>query len=297
MIEHLAVALGFAFLAFAVVLNHRDLKSAVIVSAATGILLYLIFIEKYVRRAIHLRQPFPESWRSVLEQKVTFYKKLSFEDRTVFERDVQIFLTEQRIFGIRGQPVSDEIRVLIAASAAILGFGLVDWEWPNLRDILVYPTGFDEEYLSDQSQHLKGMVHHQGPIIFSEEDLTLGFHRSGSGYNVGLHEMAHVLDMADGHADGVPTGMSWFATAPWVRVMADRIQKVRRGECRKILREYAGVNEAEFFAVAVEVFFERPEELHRKDAELFDLLLSYFKVDPRQPGLFSPGSMSTLPRR
>jgi len=283
MVEHFVVALGFSFLAFAIVYRSENFHTALLVASAVAMILYLIFLEKYIRRALKLRQPFPAQWRMYLENKVDFYKKLAPQDRALFERDVMIFLSEQRIFGIRGQKVSEEIRVLIAASAAILGFGLDEWEWPNLRDILVYPTGFDEEYLVDRSQHLKGVVHHQGPIIFSEEDLTLGYRSANSGYNVGLHEMAHVLDMADGRADGVPTGLSWFASAPWIKVMADRIQKVRRGECRKILREYAGVNEAEFFAVAVEVFFERPEALYQSDTELFNLMLDYFKVDPRQP--------------
>lgn len=288
LIEHLLVATGFAFLAFAIVYHNKDFTSAIIVAGATAVVLCSVFLEKYFRRLIQARKPFPETWRMILENKVDFYKKLDPESRRYFERDIRIFLSEQRIFGVRGQPVSDDIQVMIAASAAILGFGLHDWEWPNLRDILVYPTGFDEEYSSEQSQHFKGMVHHQGPIIFSEEDLTLGYRSSNSGYNVGLHEMAHVLDMADGRADGVPTGLSWFATAPWVKVMADRIQKVRRGECRKILREYAGVNEAEFFAVAVEVFFERPDDLYQTDPELFSLLLDYFNVDPRRPSLISP---------
>ena len=111
----------------------------------------------------------------------------------------------------------------------------------------------------------------------------MGFISSGTGYHVGLHEMAHVLDMANGQADGVPFGMDWMVTAPWVKVMADRIQKVRRGECQKILRDYAGVDEAEFFAVAVEGLFQRPAELAIQDPELYKLLKSYFRVDPEKP--------------
>ena len=89
--------------------------------------------------------------------------------------------------------------------------------------------------------------------------------------------------MADGKADGIPSGTNWFATAPWIQPMADRIQKIRRGQCKAILRDYAGVNQAEFFAVAVETFFEQPEKMKQQDPELFKLMHSYFNVDPSQP--------------
>ncbi|MBN1295507.1 zinc-dependent peptidase [bacterium] len=282
-IEHSVVAGGFGFLVFALVSRTRSIPLAAGVSLGVAVMLIALFQEKYIRRFLLLKHPFPESWRRILVDRVRFYRLLSPEDRIRFEQDVMVFLSEQRIYGIRGQAVAEDIRVVIAASAATLGFGIESWEWPTMRDILVYPTGFDEDYSIDRSHHLTGIVHQQGPVIFSEEDLKMGYYASQTGYNVGLHEMAHVLDMADGAADGIPPGLSWMATAPWIRVMADRMQKLRKGECRKVLREYAGVNEAEFFAVAVEVFFEKPHILAESDPELFNLMRGYFRIDPRAP--------------
>jgi len=280
---HIAVAIMIGFIVYAA--SAVKVQSVIGVFLAIGVssTIFLFLIEKYIARFINLRNPFPQDWRNILADKVSFYGRLSLDDQKRFEKDVQIFLNEQRIYAVRGQSVSDEIKVLIAASAATLGFGLPDWEWPDLRDILVYPSGFDEEYSIHDGKPIRGMVHQQGPIIFSESDLKMGYVNTKSGYNVGLHEMAHVLDMANGNPDGVPVGMDWVVTAPWVRVMADRIQKVRRGECKKILREYAGVDEAEFFAVAVEVFFQRPVDLAESDPELFELLKSYFRINPIEP--------------
>ncbi len=262
---------------------------SLLISLCAGFVYYYLAMIRYWRRLKLVQTPFPEAWRAQLEECIPFYQRLDEDGRIRFENDIRIFLSEQRIYGLRGNPLDDEIKVFIAASAAILGHGLPDWEWPNLRDIIVYPSAFDDEYEIDDDYYMAGMVHEQGPIIYSERDLKHGFCRKQHGSNVGIHELAHVMDMADGEANGIPAGMTWIAAAPWIKVIADRIQKVRKGRCQKILREYAGVNEAEFFAVAVEVFFEQPEHLRRMDRELYDLMATYFNIHPENPSGKAPG--------
>ena len=68
-----------------------------------------------------------------------------------------------------------------------------------------------------------------------------------------------------------------------VTVVSDRLRRLRRGKSSP-LRDYGAINEAELFAVAVEAFFEKPDELARRDGELFALLRDYFNQDPREPG-------------
>ena len=46
-----------------------------------------------------------------------------------------------------------------------------------------------------------------------------------------------------------------------------------------ILRDYATTNEAEFFAVATEVFFEKPKQMRRELPELYGLLQRFYKLD------------------
>jgi hypothetical protein len=197
--------------------------------------------------------------------------------------------------GTKQLAIDDETRLLIASSAAILGHGMPNFEWPRMRDIVVHPQAFNEDYAQlprregpgsgrERQQethhaHISGMVHYQGPILYSEHDLKLGFRRH-DGHNVGLHELAHVLDMADGHADGVPVGAAWASSAPWLEVVTDRLRKLRTHRYSHTLRDYAGTNEAEFFAVAVETFFERPHRLRDKDPELYAMLRDYFGQDP-----------------
>lgn len=281
----LAAGAVFLFLGFPLELGLVAIAPALVV----GALVFAVLMRRYFRRRRLAREPFPAAWRERLESCVAFYRRLDDAGRRRFERDVRFFMAEQRIYGVRGAAVPDDAKLLVAASAAMLGHGMPGWEWPSVRDIVVYPGAFNEAYeTTGRDRQIAGMVHHQGPILFSGPQLVHAFCTERDGTNVGLHEMAHVMDFTDGRADGVPAGAEWVATAPWIDVVADRLRRVRSGQLRRVLRAYGGKNEAELFAVAVEAFFERPEQLAERDAELFDMLAEYFNLDPRTGALRRP---------
>jgi hypothetical protein len=48
-----------------------------------------------------------------------------------------------------------------------------------------------------------------------------------------------------------------------------------------LIDEYGATNPAEFFAVATETFFERPRDMARHHRPLFDMLRTYYGLDPR----------------
>jgi Mlc titration factor MtfA (ptsG expression regulator) len=247
---------------------------------AFGIAYYVLATRRYRRRVAKLVEPFPEAWRRTLRDKVHFYRRLEDRERARFETNVTLFLLEQRMVAAHGATLDDETRLLIAASAAMLCHGLPDWEWPAFRDIVVYPRAFDDGYQPGHHGTIAGMVHAQGPILISRRDLRHGFKKPFDGHNVALHELAHVMDFADGRADGLPADVSFISTAPWVEMVANRLKRVRRRKGPQALRQYAGTNEAELFAVAVEAFFERPRDLKAKDPDLYRMLADYFAQDP-----------------
>ena len=47
-----------------------------------------------------------------------------------------------------------------------------------------------------------------------------------------------------------------------------------------MLRPYAGTNPAEFFAVATEVFFNRPDALRTHEPDLYAELAAFYRQDP-----------------
>lgn len=227
------------------------------------------------------RRPFPEAWRQWLAVHVPFYQALDAAGRCRFERDVQFFLAEQRFEGV-GVVVTDLLRLAVAAGVALLLHGRPDWEWPTRRTILFYADRFDEDYFEDTAGAFDGMAHAQGPIILSVKAVEEGWAAPHDGSNVVLHELAHVFDFGDLDADGIPTLLNPSSAEAWRLLMRQEMVKVRQG--RSLLRRYAATNAAEFFAVAVENFFERPELLAYRHPELFAALKAFFNLDPRYPG-------------
>ena len=81
---------------------------------------------------------------------------------------------------------------------------------------------FDEGYDLGPHARTAGQVHRQGPIIFSARSLRRGWKAETDGHNVSIHEWAHVLDLADGFADGVPVD----AQGEWESLVEDELQRV-----------------------------------------------------------------------
>lgn len=231
-----------------------------------------------LRRARVARAPFPVRYRAVLERDVHVYRALAPTERARFEQNVAIFLGEQSVTGPRGEVLDDELRVLVAASAVIVVFGRPGFHYPTTRDVIVYDDAFDESYEVGGRKNFLGMVHGSGPILLSGRALRQGFIDPRDGHNVGLHEFAHVLDFDAGQADGIPSFMPWRAVKPWLRVMHDETKRIRRHH--SILRDYAATNDAEFFAVATEMFFEQPQRMREKHAALYALLRTTYGQDP-----------------
>lgn len=223
-------------------------------------------------------------------QEIPIYARLNAAKKAAFCARALDFLESQRIFYVDTKRFPDPVDIKsfdetlayrIAAGASTLSIGATSLHWANTRDILVYPEAFDENYESDANHQIAGMVHAQGPIIFSAKDL-LRSDAKEDGYNVAVHELVHVLDFRDGYADGALAGIKGAGGQDWSKMVHERVLGIRSGRYRK-LRRYAGTNEAEFLAVATELFFEMPAKLKKLDRELFERLAQTYRIDPEFP--------------
>jgi Mlc titration factor MtfA (ptsG expression regulator) len=113
-------------------------------------------------------------------------------------------------------------------------------------------------------------------MILSKPDLLRGFKNPSDKQNVGLHEFAHLVDKGDGRIDGIPgVGLDRETIGPWVDLVRRKMQEIRDGESD--LRDYALTNEAEFFAVATEAFFERPDAMQARHPDLYAAMEKVFR--------------------
>lgn len=224
------------------------------------------------------RRPFPSEWHTWLAEHVSLYAGLPSSEQQRFQRDVQFFLNEQTFEAIRDVEVEKLDYIRVAAGAALMLHGRPDWEWPRTRSILFYPTPFDDSYYDSVDAEFDGMVHAQGPIIFYIDAVREGWGPSRRGNNVVLHELAHVLDFQHGMATGTPRLMDPRSHAGWEHLVSQEMSRIRAGD--SLLRPYAATNTAEFFAVAVELFFERSHALRGQHEALYQALAAFFNLDP-----------------
>lgn len=280
------VVLGLGLVAVGALVSVARLPAAaLLLPPVAAALAYRVAGRKLRRRRHILDRPFPPAWSTVLERDVWFYRRLPEEERKRFRRELQVFLGEKRITGV-GLELDETTRVLAGASAIIPIFGFPDWEWDQIREVLIYPDRFDRDYSfagpSDRSTlGMVGTGALERMMILSKPDLLRGFRNPGDGRNVGLHEFAHLVDKSDGAIDGLPgVGLPHEAVKPWLELVRRKMAEMRRGASD--IDPYGLTNEAEFFAVTAEYFFERPEMLRRKHPDLYAMLARAFRQDPAE---------------
>lgn len=246
--------------------------------------------KKWRRQKIE-KQPFPGRWESFLQKGWRLYPRLPDDLREKLKRRVQVFLAEKNFEGLQGLPVTDEMRVLIAAQACLLLLGNERADYHRLRSILIYPG----EYDSESTEILEGGVVHEGiepvdgeswdfgTVTLSWPAVSRGARGLDDGYNVVLHEFAHQLDQEDGEADGAPVLRAGHRYAVWREVFQreyERFQdQVERGK-QTVMDDYGATHPAEFFAVATECFFEKPRALRQSQPELYEELKIFYGQDP-----------------
>jgi Mlc titration factor MtfA (ptsG expression regulator) len=235
-----------------------------------------IMSRHHTRRRAIVSKPFPGSWKKFLTEHSAHYRLLPREHRAEFDRQTQIFMAEKRMTGVEA-PVTDDTRLLVAASGVTLTAGWPGYTWDQLTEVLVYPEDFNEEYAFDRPDH-SGQAHRWGVVILSLPALERSFAIVEDAFHVGVHEFAHLLDLAHSRFDGVPSYLSDESIREWEAILEREDERLRRGD--SVLRPYGLSAPAELFAVAVEAFFQTPTALAHSHRELYAFLASYFRQDP-----------------
>jgi Mlc titration factor MtfA (ptsG expression regulator) len=242
------------------------------------ILLVLLILFVYRPRKIKGIVLRPDQFRPVLIEDVRFYQRLDKDGKKIFEEKVQKFLHDVRITGVT-TTVEDIDRILIAAGAIIPVYSFRDWEYTNLHEVLLYPGIFNEEFEQEgYYRSISGMVGSgpmQNVMVISKADLRRSFIDNYSTRNTAIHEFVHLIDKMDGTMDGIPEILiERKHVHHWLHIMNETVQQIKNEESD--IDIYAATNQAEFFAVVSEYFFERPDLLRTNHPQLFDMLARIF---------------------
>jgi Mlc titration factor MtfA (ptsG expression regulator) len=207
-------------------------------------------------------------------------------ERVKLEEDTAVFLAEKRFEGCAGQPITDDIRVTIAGQASLLTLGWKHYHFDRLKTILVYPSLYRDKRrreVNDLPSVRSGEAMGNESIVLSWRDALIDARGSRDGGNVILHEFAHILDMENGEMDGTPSLPFIEDEAPWTRTIEREMEQLRRQVATRrptLLDPYAAESPAEFFAVAVESFFELAPSFCAAYPALYQGLSDYFVQDP-----------------
>ncbi len=241
-----------------------------------GLFLYNVILEPIYafifRKPIYVHfyifpKKLPLHQLSILHSQFDYYKKLSRKEKRYFEHRIAVFLEKYPFHGREGLVITNEMKVLIAATAIMLTFGLRSYLFDVIDKIIIFP---DVYYSQTSDNYHKGEFNPRlKAIVFSWKHFKEGYEISNDNLNLGLHEFSHVL-----HYQGLKssdTSATIFAVT-YNEIMEQvkyppNFKKLIESDYFRI---YAYTNEFEFIAVILEHFFETPSQFKQEFPVLFE---------------------------
>ena len=238
-----------------------------------------------------LKHPFPSHWQIIVERRLPFLHKLAEAEKKQLLDMIKLFVAKKNFYGCGGLEINDDIRVTIAAEACLLLLNRDTGVYPALNHILVYPSAFIVERqqhnadgtVSQVSNGLLGESWNNSKVVLSWDSVEHGIENFNDGHNVVLHEFSHQLDSESGSTNGAPL-LKKNSYKVWAKVLSEEFESLvnaSENHDKTVMDYYGATNPAEFFAVATEAFFEKPEQMSIKHPELFKEFKTYYCVDPR----------------
>ncbi len=232
---------------------------------------------------------FSDKSRSYLEQ-LSHYRYLSKEEKEKIERSILLFVHTKTFTGVK-LDVTEEMKIVIAFYACLLLLHIeTDNCYDNLKTIIIYNQPVLIERLQDnggifskEQLLIEGQSANDTVVIIWHEAKREAYHPRKE--NVIIHEFTHEIDFMNGEIDGIPP-LERSKYHEWTNILYREFQQLHNialknrewGDYR-FIGEYAAANEAEFFAVLTERFFESPHSLKKKFPDLYNVLKDFYHID------------------
>lgn len=216
----------------------------------------------------------------ILEQKFPYYARLSEKHKREFKEKLQVILTSKSFIGRADiRVVTPEMKILIGATIVMVTFGWHDLRLRHFDKILIYP---DTYYSTISKNYHRGEVNpRHGIIAMSWNCFLNGMENEKDGVNLGIHEVAHALKLENQiYYNDECEFFNPEVYDAFQEIASVEIRKIKSGELT-VFRINAGLDDDEFFAVALETFFEKPHEFFDFNPVLYGTLVRLMRQDPR----------------
>jgi hypothetical protein len=237
------------------------------------------------------RRAIPDDlWKRTLV-RYPFLQRRDPADAAELRRLTSLFLDRKEFVCTGSLQLTNALAVAIAAQAALPVLRLGIERYDGFVGLVVHPEPVvarrehadDDGVVHAYEEPLAGEAMAGGPVMLVWPDVRRAGQSAPQGYNVVIHEFAHVLDMADGLADGVPLLPPSIDRGGWCAMLDREYQtfaaRVEREE-ETALDPYAASAVEEFFAVASESFFVDPARMRAEHAALYGQFRNFYRQDP-----------------
>lgn len=253
------VVLAICFLALFIMLCYFALR-----------MVEMAFVMKNKRPLYRHLFPFrklTESQLDILESDFPFYKKLDQKEKRYFEHRVASLIKDKFFIGREGLEVTDEMKVLISATAAMLTFGFRDFYIGLINKIFIYP---DEFYSKINDDYHKGEFNPRlQALVISWKHFKQGFEVANDNVNLGIHEFAHAIHLNSIKEKDVSSTIFDDSYKELITLLTNEEDLRKRMIEANYFREYAFTNRFEFLAVIIEAFIESPQELKSQFPQVY----------------------------
>ena len=248
------------------------------------------WLQRWRRARTLERRPIPEALWQLTLARFPFLAARSQADLTELRDMATLFLSRKEFTGARGLTVSDEMAVAIAAQACLPALKLGLHWFDGFVGIVVHEdavvarreTEDEDGIVHAFDEELSGEAMSGGPVMLAWRDVDEAGESAAAGYNVVVHEFAHVVDMRSGAtmgADGADSGSELGRWQVALREEYATFAEAVDAGYETFLDPYGAEALEEFFAVAAEAFFVAPDELKAEQPRVYALLSAFFKQD------------------
>ncbi len=259
-----------------------DLSSKILLGLLLAILVYimLFYIFKMIEMGYVLKYKKPlynhfyfslkrlnANQITVLKAQFLFYRRLNSKEKRYFEHRVASFITDKDFIGRDNVVITDEIKVLISATAVMLTFGFRDFYIGLISKIIIYPKAF---YSNTNKNYHKGEFNPKlATLVISWEDFQKGFTNNRDNINLGIHEFTHAIHINSIKERDISSTIFSDSFKELSHLLASNETLRNDLMASDYFRKYAFTNQFEFLAVAIENFIETPNEFKLQFPEVY----------------------------